>query len=74
MSVLANVVVALVGLLHVYFLVLEMFLWDKPAGLKAFKLTTVAGAYWRGDDLPPVAGPAGPGAGRDVGAAGLTPW
>jgi putative membrane protein len=25
--------------LHAYFLVLEMFLWDKPAGMKAFKLT-----------------------------------
>jgi len=32
----ANVVVALVALLHLYFLVLEMFLWDKPAGLRAF--------------------------------------
>jgi putative membrane protein len=36
MSLLANLVVALVGALHVYFLVLEMFLWDKPAGLRAF--------------------------------------
>ncbi|MBK7119247.1 MAG: DUF1304 domain-containing protein [Comamonadaceae bacterium] len=35
----ANAVVALIGLLHVWILVLEMFLWDKPAGLKAFKLT-----------------------------------
>jgi putative membrane protein len=32
----ANIVVALVALLHVYILVLEMFLWDKPAGLRAF--------------------------------------
>ncbi|MBV8046168.1 MAG: DUF1304 domain-containing protein [Paludibacterium sp.] len=32
----ANTVVALVAALHVYFLVLEMFLWDKPVGLKAF--------------------------------------
>ena len=39
MSIAANVVIALVALLHVYFLVLEMFLWDKPAGMKAFKLT-----------------------------------
>jgi putative membrane protein len=36
MTLLANLVVALVGLLHVYFLVLEMFLWDKPTGLRAF--------------------------------------
>jgi putative membrane protein len=39
MTMAANAVVALVALLHAYFLVLEMFLWDKPAGLKAFKLT-----------------------------------
>ena len=36
MSLIANLVVALVGLLHVYILVLEMFLWTKPAGLRAF--------------------------------------
>ena len=33
---LASAVIAIVALLHVYFMVLEMFLWDKPAGLKAF--------------------------------------
>ncbi len=32
----ANVIIALVAALHVYFLVLEMFLWDKPPGLRAF--------------------------------------
>ena len=36
MSAAANVVVALVALIHVYILVLEMFFWDKPAGLRAF--------------------------------------
>ena len=36
----ANVVVLLIALLHVYILVLEMFLWDKPRGLKAFGLTS----------------------------------
>ena len=36
MTAAANIVTALVAVLHVYFLVLEMFLWDKPAGLKAF--------------------------------------
>ena len=36
MIIVANAVVVFVALLHVYFLVLEMFLWDKPAGLKAF--------------------------------------
>lgn len=39
MSTAAKIAVGLVGLLHVYFLVLEMFLWTKPAGLKAFGLT-----------------------------------
>ena len=36
---LANVLVAAVALLHLYFMILEMFLWDKPAGLRAFGLT-----------------------------------
>jgi putative membrane protein len=36
---LANVLVGLVALLHVYFLVIEMFLWDKPFGRKTFGLT-----------------------------------
>ena len=36
---LANVLIGLVALLHVYFLVLEMFFWNKPLGRKAFGLT-----------------------------------
>jgi putative membrane protein len=39
MIMIANVLVALVALLHVYFLVLEMFLWTKPLGLKTFRQT-----------------------------------
>jgi putative membrane protein len=39
MSTLANIAVALVALLHVYFLVLEVFLWDKPFGMRIFRLT-----------------------------------
>ena len=39
MSLPAMVVVGLVALLHAWFLVLEMFLWTKPAGLKTFRLT-----------------------------------
>jgi putative membrane protein len=35
----ANSLVALVALLHAYFLVLEMFLWTKPLGLKTFRNT-----------------------------------
>ena len=44
MSLAANIVVGIVALLHVYFLVLEMFLWDKPAGLRAFGQTREAAA------------------------------
>jgi len=33
----ANGLVALVAALHGYFLVLEMFLWTKPLGLKTFR-------------------------------------
>ncbi|SFJ15132.1 putative membrane protein [Bradyrhizobium sp. Gha] len=35
----ANILVALVAALHAYFLLLEMFLWDKPLGLKTFRNT-----------------------------------
>jgi putative membrane protein len=42
MSLLANVVVGIVALIHVYILVLEMFLWDKPVGLRAFGQTQAA--------------------------------
>jgi putative membrane protein len=35
-STIANIVVGLIALLHVNIMVLEMFLWDKPAGLRAF--------------------------------------
>jgi putative membrane protein len=36
MKFIAEAVVALVALLHFWFLVLEMFLWQKPLGLKTF--------------------------------------
>lgn len=39
MTTAANIVVALVGLIHVYILVLEMFLWTTPKGRKTFGLT-----------------------------------
>ena len=39
LDIAANVIVALVALLHAWFLVLEMFLWDRPAGMRAFRLT-----------------------------------
>jgi len=43
-STLANLAVALVAIIHAYILVLEMFLWDKPAGLRAFGQTPEAAA------------------------------
>jgi putative membrane protein len=36
MILFANVVVAAIAALHVYFLILEMFLWTKPRGLRTF--------------------------------------
>ena len=38
MEIVANVVVAAIALLHVYILVLEMFLWTTPIGRRAFGL------------------------------------
>ena len=39
MSSIATIVIAIIALLHAWFLVLEMFLWDKPTGRRAFGLT-----------------------------------
>jgi len=39
MKKLATALVALVAIEHLYILVLEMFLWTRPAGLRAFGLT-----------------------------------
>ena len=39
MGVLADLATALVALLHLAFLVLEMFLWTRPPGLKVFRNT-----------------------------------
>ncbi len=39
MHLIQTLLIALVALLHFYFLILEMFLWTKPKGLKAFGLT-----------------------------------
>jgi len=38
MSMIANLVVALVALLHLYFLLLEMYFWEKPLGLRTFAI------------------------------------
>jgi putative membrane protein len=39
MALVASALVALVALLHAWFLTLEMFLWEKPLGLKTFRNT-----------------------------------
>ena len=39
MHIAANIAVGLVAALHLYFLALEMFFWDKPRGLRTFGLT-----------------------------------
>jgi putative membrane protein len=43
---LAAVMVTIVAALHVYFLVLEMFLWRKPLGLRTFRMTQEAADCW----------------------------
>ena len=47
MSVLAAVLVGAVALLHVYILVLEMFLWTTPRAMKAFGTTPELAAQTR---------------------------
>jgi putative membrane protein len=42
MALLANILTGLVALLHFGFLYLEMFLWDKPRGLRTFNMTAEA--------------------------------
>ena len=39
MLLLAQILTIVVAVLHLYFLVLEMFLWTRPAGLKTFRNT-----------------------------------
>ncbi len=47
MLIISSVLIGLVALLHLYFLVLEMFLWEKPAGLRAFGQTKTEAAATR---------------------------
>jgi putative membrane protein len=47
LKVVANILVALVALLHVGFLMLEMFLWTAPFGLKTFNMTPEVAASSR---------------------------
>ena len=39
MQAAANILIALVALLHAYFMMLEMFFWTKPFGRRAFGLS-----------------------------------
>ena len=42
MLTIANILIGIIAFLHIYILVLEMFLWDKPVGLRAFGQTQAA--------------------------------
>lgn len=42
MLTIANILIGLIAFLHIYILLLEMFLWDKPMGLRAFGQTQAA--------------------------------
>lgn len=37
--IMTNIFIGLVAALHIYFLVLEMFLWTKPLGLRTFAMS-----------------------------------
>ena len=39
MSTAANIVIAVIAVLHLWFLILEMFLWTRPSGRRAFGTT-----------------------------------
>ena len=39
METIAKILIGLVAFLHFYFMILEMFYWTKPRGLKAFGLS-----------------------------------
>ncbi len=39
MATAANIVIAVIALLHLWFLILEMFLWTRPSGRRAFGTT-----------------------------------
>ena len=47
LTLITNLFIAVIALLHLYILVLEMFLWKKPAGLRAFRNTPEKAAATR---------------------------
>ena len=44
MSLVASVLVAVVAAIHIWILILEMVLWQKPIGLRSFRLTPAQAA------------------------------
>ena len=38
MNILITILISIVAIEHIYFLILEMFLWTKPKGIKTFRL------------------------------------
>jgi putative membrane protein len=46
-EIVPNLLTGIVAVLHVGFLVLEMLLWDKPYGLRAFRMTPEQAAATR---------------------------
>jgi putative membrane protein len=40
MNIVTNIIIGIVALLHTGFLIIEMFLWDKPTGRSIFRTTT----------------------------------
>jgi hypothetical protein len=62
-QLIANVVVGFVALLHLYFRVLEMFRWDRPAAgfIRGLARSAEWRAEWRDLVLPVAHGPVGDG-------------
>lgn len=45
MAMMINLLILLIASLHIYFLVLEMFFWTKPLGLRTFRNTLEKAKY-----------------------------
>jgi putative membrane protein len=41
LNLITNILIGIIAALHIYFLVLEMFLWQTPYGLKTFQMNFV---------------------------------
>ena len=47
MNIVVNIIIGIVAILHIDFLILEMFLWEKPVGRKTFRTTSEFAAQSR---------------------------